>query len=82
MAVWKNKGERRRLLSSPWSSHHGPDEKWGMERRKANRTERDFGGKAHLDERGGSRRNQSLLGFWLEQDGLRQRTVEDDQGCL
>lgn len=48
--------------------------------KKANRMERYFGGKVDWDERGGSRRNQSLLGSRLEQDGLRQRTLEDNQG--
>lgn len=72
-AFWKNKGERRKLFSSPWSSHHGPDEKWGGEMKKANRMERYFGGKVDWDERGGSKSN-------LEQDGLRQRTLEDNQG--
>jgi len=65
------------LEQPPW-----PDEKWGREMKKANRMERYFGGKVDWDERGGSWRNQSLLNFCLEQDGLRQRTLEDDQGCL
>ena len=65
-ALWKNKGERRTLFSSPWSSHHGPDEKWGREIKKAKRLERYFGGKVDWDERGRSRRNQSLLSFCLE----------------